>query len=426
MNPRERLEELKKKSLTLNMTRGQPGHNQRHVIPRDFYPAALHELGLKIDGIDITNYPVGSPDLKAIQGLPSLRKILAPMVDLDPDLICVNIHESMKLMADYLYRGFVHGVGKDAPPWERGKTKFIVFVPGYDRHFAMLERFGIEMIPVKLTRQNVSDNSFMDRVEELVAGDPQIVGLLGVFRYSNPTGFTFSDAAIKRMAEMKTACPHFRVIHDDAYCVHAFRGKRAEQLSIVTASKEAGNPERGVVFSSLSKIIAAGGTIAFMGANEEYLEFFRSILKIEQITPDKPKQAEIFYFLNNYPGGLNGLMQAHAEELRPRFDAVERVLQEELGESELVKSGKVSWETPDGGYFVSVDVVPGTSPRVIEICKDAGVAFTAASATYPKGMDTEKRNIRLAPSLPEVEEVELATRVFALAVQVAADESNNS
>jgi DNA-binding transcriptional MocR family regulator len=286
----------------------------------------------------------------------------------------------------------------------------IVTVPGYDRHFSLLDALGFEMVSVAIT----PDGPDMDAVEKLVASDPAIKGIMFVPTYSNPTGDTVSDETVRRLAGMKTAAPDFTIFADDAYRVHHLSDDPAEPLNLLRACESAGNPDRVYLFGSTSKITFAGAGIGFMASSEANVAYITRLIGFQSIGPNKIEQYRHVKFINSYPGGLDGLMRDHAANLRPKFEAVQSVLEKELGNGRYA-----TWTNPKGGYFVSLDTVCPVADRVVELAKGAGVALTPAGATYPHKNDPNNSNIRLSPSRPPVAEVAQAMEVVALCVKLA-------
>jgi DNA-binding transcriptional MocR family regulator len=292
-------------------------------------------------------------------------------------------------------------------------VKFVVTVPGYDRHFTMLEAMGIEMLPVGMT----SEGPAMDAVEQLVARDPAVKGLIFVPTYSNPTGDTVSDAVVRRLAKMETAARDFTIFADDAYAVHHLTEDPTQPLNLVKVCQAAGNPDRAILFGSTSKITFAGGGIGFMGANPATVNHLLELMGTQSIGPNKIEQYRHVLFLRSVAGGIPGLMRQHAALLRPKFEAVDQILERELG-----GQGLATWTKPKGGYFISLDTAQPVARRVVALAKSAGVALTPAGATFPGYVDPNNRNIRLSPTRPPLAEVKQATEVVAVCVQLASEE----
>jgi DNA-binding transcriptional MocR family regulator len=404
---RERYEALRALGLKLDLTRGQPGDDNF-----DLSNGMLHVLNEKHlvtpSQVAVRNYPGG------VLGLKEARELFAPVLGVKPEETLVGNNSSLAMMGTTLMWALLRGVVGSERPWVQGPVKFIVTVPGYDRHFTMLEALGIQMLPVRMTGQGPD----MDAVERIAASDPAVKGLIFVPTYSNPTGETISDEAVRRLASMKTAASDFTIIADDAYVVHHLEAPAKAPLNLLTACKEAGNPNRVLLFSSTSKITFAGAGLGFMGASVETLKLFADYLGSQMICPNKVEQYRHVLFLNSIPGGIPGLMQQHAALLKPKFDAVEAVLTKELG-----GKGLATWTKPTGGYFISLDTAKPVASRVVQLAKEAGVALTPAGATYPGGKDPENRNIRLAPTRPPVADVFPAMEVVSVCVALATEEA---
>lgn len=403
---RERFEAYKAMNLQLNMQRGQPSDADFDLSNGMLSILDDSEL-VTPSGIALRNYPGG------VAGLPEARELFATILGVRPAEMIVGNNASLMLMSHVLMWGMLRGL-KDSPaPWKNGPAKMIVTVPGYDRHFSLLETIGYEMVTVPMT----PDGPDIEAVEQLAANDPAVKGLFFVPMYSNPTGDTVSDEVVRRLAAMKTAAPDFTILADDAYAVHHLTDDPERPLNLLRACEEAGNPDRVYLFGSTSKITFAGAGIGFMGTSEANVAYISGLIGKQTIGPNKIEQYRHVKFLTSYPGGIAGLMAEHARILRPKFTAVQEVLQRELG-----GSGLASWTNPKGGYFVSLDTTLPVADRVVALAKEAGVALTPAGATYPFKKDPNNSNIRLAPSRPPVEEVRQAMEVVALCVQLASAE----
>jgi DNA-binding transcriptional MocR family regulator len=316
-----------------------------------------------------------------------------------------------------MHDAIVHSMLSPLPGGERRwvdepAVAFLCPVPGYDRHFALCERFGIEMIPVPMT----ADGPDVDVVEELVSTDPRIKGIWCVPKYSNPDGVTYSDETVRRLASMPTAAPDFRIFWDNAYAVHHLTDTEVEVADVLALAAEHGNPDRPFVFGSTSKITFAGGGVSFFGSSPANLKWLLALVAKRTIGPDKLNQLRHVQLLKD-AGGLRDHMRAHRALLKPKFDAVDRILTERLG-----GTGLATWSKPQGGYFVSLDVPAGCARRVVSLAKDAGIALTPAGATFPYGKDPEDRNIRIAPTFATLADVEGAIEGLAVCVRLAATE----
>ena len=310
-------------------------------------------------------------------------------------------------MYDSVQRAMQFGVSGCEPWNKQGKIKWICPVPGYDRHFAVTELFGIEMINVDMK----DDGPDMDKVEELIK-DPSVKGMWNVPKYSNPTGVVYSDAVVERLAKMKPAAPDFRLMWDNAYMVHALY-KQREQANILALAKKYGNEDMIYGFGSTSKITFAGAGVAFMYSSEKNIAEIKKQMNIQSIGPDKMVQLAHYRFLKSVDG-IYALMEKHADIMRPKFEAVIEILEEELGDTGIAK-----WTKPEGGYFISVDLTPGTAKKTVALAKEMGVVFTGAGATYPYKKDPNDSNLRIAPSLPPIDELVEATHIFAVAAKIA-------
>jgi DNA-binding transcriptional MocR family regulator len=355
-------------------------------------------------GIALRNYPGGQA------GLPEARELFATILGVRPQEMIVGNNASLKLMSNTLMWALLRGLKDSERPWVNQSPKMIVMVPGYDRHFSLLDALGFEMVSVAIT----PDGPDMDAVEKLAAADPAVKGIIFVPTYSNPTGDTVSDETVRRLAGMKTAAADFTIFADDAYRVHHLSDDPAEPLNLLRACEAAGNPDRVYLFGSTSKITFAGAGIGFMASSEANVAYITRLTGFQSIGPNKIEQYRHVKFINSYPGGLEGLMRDHAALLRPKYEAVQEVLERELG------SGRyATWTKPKGGYFVSLDTICPVADRVVELAKGAGVALTPAGATYPHEQDPNNSNIRLSPSRPPVAEVTQAMEVVALCVKLA-------
>jgi DNA-binding transcriptional MocR family regulator len=313
------------------------------------------------------------------------------------------------MMHDAVVRALLHGVPDGQGPWNRSKIKFLCPSPGYDRHFAICQHHGIEMIPVALD----ANGPDMTSVERLVGSDPSIKGMWCVPKYSNPTGQTYSAEVVRRLAGMRTAAPDFRLFWDNAYAVHDLYETTDPLLEILSACAEAGNPNRPIEFASTSKISFAGAGVAAMAASAANVADAKRHLAIQTIGPDKMNQLRHVRFFKD-AAGVRAHMQKHAALLRPKFEAVTRIFERDLGDS-----GLASWTKPRGGYFVSLDTLDGCASEVVKLADGAGVKLTPAGATFPLGIDPRGSNIRIAPSLPPASQVETAMEIVTLCVKLA-------
>ena len=397
-----RYQEFKAKGLKLDMTRGKPSAEQLSLAAALFVNLGAGDFAAS-DGTDTRNYG-------GVDGLPEMKALFADLLETSPSQVIIGGNSSLQLMHDAIVRAVLHGVPDGTSPWNRlPKVKFLCPVPGYDRHFAITEHYGIEMIPVDLTDEGPD----MDRVERLVAQDAAIKGMWTVPKYSNPTGVTYSDRIVARLAAMKTAAPDFRLIWDNAYAVHDLYAEGDRLANILALCEDAGHPNRPLVFASTSKVSFAGAGIAAMASSPANVADARKHIGIQTIGPDKVNQLRHTRFFKD-ADGVRAHMAKHAEILRPKFEAVTRIFDAALG-----GKGIATWTRPRGGYFVSLDTQDGCAAAVVKLADEAGVKLTNAGATYPYGKDPRDRNIRIAPSLPPLAQVEQAMHVVAACVELA-------
>lgn len=393
------------KGLSLNMARGKPSSAQLDLSMSmlDVIPSSASCTAE--NGTDLRNYGV-------VDGLPEAKALMASLLDDEPENVIVFGNSSLNIMYDTIMRCWVFGT-LGATPWSKlDKVKFVCPVPGYDRHFGVTEAFGIEMVPVPMTE----DGPDMDAVEELVANDSSFKGIWCVPKYSNPGGVTYSDDVVRRLASMKCAAEDFRIFWDNAYTVHHLYTDAAEQdqlLDIAKACKEAGTPNRYFKFASTSKITFPGSGVAAFAASADNIADTKKLLGAQTIGHDKINQMRHVLFLKDAEG-VAAHMAKHAEIIRPKFELVLKMLEEGLA-----GTGCGSWSNPRGGYFISFDAPEGTAKRIVSLAKDAGVTMTGAGATYPYKQDPRDSNIRIAPTLPPLEELEAAIEVFLCCVKLA-------
>lgn len=401
-----RYEEKKALNLHLDMSRGKPSATQLNVS-LGLMDALTSESELTAcDGIDCRNYG-------GLDGIPEAKQLMAEMMGTTPEHVIVFGNASLTIMYDSISRSYTHGVLGSTPWCQLDNVKFLCPVPGYDRHFAITERFGIEMINVPMT----DDGPDMDLVEQLVSSDPSIKGIWCVPKYSNPQGICYSDDTVRRFANLKPAAEDFRIYWDNAYVIHhLYEDKQMEILDIISECEKAGNPDMVYEFASTSKVSFPGSGIAALASSKANLEDVRNQLTIQTIGFDKLNQLRHAVFFKNLDG-LKAHMKKHADEMRPKFEAVLDVL-----EKELSGTGIGSWIKPLGGYFISFEAMEGCAKKIVEKCKDAGVVLTGAGATFPYGNDPKDSNIRIAPSFPTPEEMAEATDLFVLCVKLVSVE----
>lgn len=394
--------------LQLNMARGKPERAQL-----DLSMPMMDLLDSKSDcraedGTDCRNYG-------ELDGIPEAKQLMAEIMECRPEQVIVFGNASLNVMFDAVARYMLHGVCGGTPWCQQGKVKFLCPVPGYDRHFAVTECLGIEMINVPLGE----DGPDMDLVEQLVGSDPLIKGIWCVPKYANPTGISYSDEVVRRFATMKTAADDFRIFWDNAYCVHHLyeeADKQDQILNILDECEAAGNPDRVLEFASTSKITFAGAGISAMAASENNLKDAKAVMTIQTIGYDKLNQLRHVLFLKDR-AGVDAHMMKHAAIMRPKFEKVEQMLSEEI-----TPLGIGSWVSPRGGYFISFNTLPGCAKRTVALSKQAGVVLTGAGAPFPYGKDPEDTVIRLAPSFPSMDELIEATKIFICSVKLASVE----
>ncbi len=399
-------EDVKGKGLKLNMARGLPSAEQLDM-EADFFDTLHPESDFYSEaGIDCRNYG-------ELTGITEARKLMADMMEVSPDEVIVFGNSSLNIMYDTVCRSVVLGVCGSTPWCKLDKVKFLCPVPGYDRHFAITEQFGIEMINIPLH----NDGPDMDMVEEYVNNDPAVKGIWCVPKYSNPSGITYSDEVVRRFANLKPAAEDFRIYWDNAYTIHhLYNGKEAELLEILEECKKAGNPDMVFKFCSTSKVTFPGSGIAALAASENNLAFVKKIISIQTIGHDKLNQLRHVRYFKNIDG-MKAHMKKHAAIVRPKFELVVDVLKKELESLEIG-----TWTNPNGGYFISFNSLPGCAKRIVAMCRDAGVTLTGAGAAYPYKKDPEDSNIRIAPTYPSMEELAKALEVFVICVKLASAE----
>lgn len=395
-------EEVKKKNLKLDMSRGKPGKAQLDLVS-DILTVLSTPDDCMDGGLDVRNYG-------ELSGIPSCRRLFAELLGTKPEEIFVGGNASLNLMYDVISKGFTHGLLHSPRPWSREETvKFLCPSPGYDRHFKVTESFGMELITIAMTETGPD----MDAVEEAVK-DPAVKGIWCVPKYSNPQGIIYSDETIARLAALKPAAPDFTIMWDNAYCIHEFDGDFVPFQDILTLCREAGNPDMVYEFASTSKVTLPGAGVAVFATSEANMAYMKKLLTIEVISYDKVNQLRHVRYLKDKAHTLE-LMKKHAAVMKPKFDAVADAL-----DREIKPLGIGSWCRPKGGYFISYDAMPGTAKRALALCKEAGIVMTGAGATFPYGVDPQDSNIRIAPSLPPVSELEAAIEVFCICVRMAA------
>ena len=397
-----RYEHLSDEGLKLDMSRGKPSKLQLDLVS-DMLTVLTDPAECIIEGNDCRNYG-------DLAGLKCCREYWADVLGCKPTEIFVGGNASLSLMHDLITRAYTHGLLDSPRPWCKEETvKFLCPSPGYDRHFRITESFGFELIAVPMT----PDGPDMDLVEELVK-DPAVKGIWCVPKYSNPQGYSYSEETVDRFANLKPAAPDFVIMWDNAYCVHEFEGEFEPFRDIISLCAEAGRPNMAYEFASTSKITFPGAGISAMASSEENIAYHLKLISIQTISYDKINQLRHVKYLKDKAHTLE-LMKKHAVIMAPKFEMVLRLLR-----SELTNKGIAHWHHPKGGYFVCVAAMPGTATRTLELCKQAGVTMTDAGATYPYGQDPQDSMIRIAPSLPPVEELYKAMQVFCVSLKLAA------
>ena len=398
-------EEIKALGLSLDMSRGKPGADQLDLSV-DMLNVIVNADDCKADnGFDCRNYGV-------LDGIPECKKLFADMLQVDAKNVIIGGSSSLNLMYDYLNQCMYLGVAGCEPWSKQGKVKFICNVPGYDRHFAITEFFGIEMISVEMD-DNGPD---VQKIAELVK-DPMVKGMFCVPKYSNPTGVTYSDEKVRALASLKPAAKDFRVIWDNAYIVHELTDTPDKLLNIFDACKEFGTEDYFVEFTSTSKITFPGAGVSAIAASDSNIAEIKKRLNFQTISYDKLNQLRHVKYLNDVDG-IKAYMQKHAEIIAPKFQIVLDMLAREIKPLGIGK-----WVEAKGGYFISYDTVGSSAKRIGELCKDAGLVLTTVGATYPYGIDPEDKNIRIAPTFPSVENLKKAMEVFCLCAKLAAIEA---
>ena len=405
---KERLEqqfnEYKGKGLKLDMSRGKPSPDQL-----DLSMEIMDHYGneyVSENGIDCRNYGL-------LDGIPEAKAIFSEMLEVSSEQIIIGGNSSLQLMYDFVIRALQLGVLGSEKPWcKYDKVKFLCPVPGYDRHFAICESLGIEMINIDYK----SDGPDMDEVERLVSSDESIKGIWCVPMYSNPTGISYSDEVVRRFAMLKPAAKDFRILWDNAYCVHHLSDEHDKIINIIEECEKAGNPDMVVEFASTSKISFPGSGVAVIAASRANIDFIKSQLTFQTIGYDKLNQLHHVQYFRD----INGIMEhmkRHAAIVKPKFDAVLSAL-----DREIAPLGIGEWNSPRGGYFISFDSLDGCAKRIVGLAKDAGVVMTGAGATYPYCRDPRDSNIRIAPTYPTVDELNLAMEIFCICVKLASVE----
>ena len=397
----ERYSGFKSRNITLDITRGKPCSEQLDLsmglldcVNADRYSAE--------DGSDCRNYG-------GLDGIPEAKLLFSQLMQVDVDEIIIGGNSSLNMMHDTFMRAMVNGITENSPPWKLlSKVKFLCPSPGYDRHFFICEYLGVEMIPVEMK----ADGPDMDVIEELTAKDDSIKGIWCVPKYSNPTGTVYSDDVVERLANMKTKAEDFTIFWDNAYAFHHLGNKHARVKDILNACKQAGNPDRVLMWGSTSKMTFASAGLAVMAGSKANMQRAKKQMSFQTIGPDKLNQLRHVRFFKN-ANAVEDHMQQHAAILKPKFDAVQSALEKELEGKNIA-----DWSRPQGGYFVSLDTMDGCAAAVVQLAAEAGLKLTPAGSTYPYMKDPLDRNIRLAPSFPPLEDIQLGMELVGICIQL--------
>lgn len=394
------------RNLKLDMSRGKPGKAQLDLTA-DMLDCVNSNMELKAeDGLDVRNYG-------GLDGIPEAKRLFSQLLDVSPDEIVIGGNSSLNLMYDMVSRAMLFGTEEDCKPWcKLDKVKFLCPVPGYDRHFAITEQFGIEMINIDMT----SEGPDMDTVERLVSADEAIKGIWCVPMYSNPDGITYSDETVRRFAALKPAAKDFRIFWDNAYCVHHLGEVHDHLLNIMDECKQRGSEDMVYEFASTSKVSFPGSGVAVIASSRKNIARLKNQLSFQTIGYDKINQLRhVRYFKD--ADGIREHMKKHAAIIKPKFDLVLQML-----EQEIAPLGIGTWNKPNGGYFISFNAMEGCASRIYELCQKGGVVLTKAGATFPYEKDPKDSNIRIAPTFPPLDELALAMQLFCICVKLASVE----
>ena len=397
----KRYAEFQSRQITLDMTRGKPCAEQLDLA-LGMIAGDIGNAYSSPNGLDCRNYG-------GLDGIPEAKILFADYMGVEPDELILGGNSSLNMMHDTILRAMVKGVAAGTPPWgQLPKVKFLCPSPGYDRHFFICEYLGIEMIPIDMSESGPD----MDSVEDLVAADADIKGIWCVPKYSNPTGAVYSDEVVERLANMKTRAADFRIFWDNAYAVHHLTDSPPALKNMLAACKQAGNPDRVFMFGSTSKISFAGAGLAIMAGSQKNMQWVTNQMAFQTIGPDKLNQLRHTLFFKDM-GGIESHMKKHAAIIKPKFDAVQSILENELNGKNIA-----GWSKPQGGYFVSIDTLEGCAAAVIEKAAEAGVKLTPAGSAYPYKKDPLDRNIRIAPTFPPLDDVRVAMELVAVCIQL--------
>ena len=402
----KQFEDAKGMGLKLDMSRGKPTSAQLDMTMGLMDVLNSDSDMMTMDGVDTRNYGL-------LDGIIEAKHLLADVMSVPAENVIVYGNSSLAIMYDTISRSVTHGVMGSTPWCKLEQVKFLCPVPGYDRHFAITEHFGIEMILIPMTPEGPD----MDLVEKYVNEDPAVKGIWCVPKYSNPQGISYSDETVRRFAALKPAAEDFRIYWDNAYAIHHLYEEKQDQiLEILSECEKAGHPDMVYEFCSTSKITFSGSGIAAMASSPANLADVKKTLTLQTIGHDKVNQLRHARYFKNVEG-MMAHMKKHADILRPKFEAVLSVLDRELG-----GLGIGEWTRPLGGYFISFDAMEGCAKAIVEKCKEAGVVLTGAGATFPYGKDPQDSNIRIAPTFPTSEDMAKATDIFVLCVKLVSVE----
>ena len=395
----------KNQGLKLDMSRGKPSSEQLDISVKMLDIINSGSNCKTKDGIDCRNYGL-------LDGIPEIKELFAKIMQVPSKWVIAGGNSSLNMMFDTFTCFMTHGVSNCKPWIKQDKIKFLCPCPGYDRHFSILDYYNVEPIVIDMN----SDGPDMNMIENLIENDDSIKGIWCVPKYSNPTGITYSDEVVKRFAKLKPKAKDFRIFWDDAYAIHDINDNHDKLLSIMNESIKNGTEDNVIVFCSTSKITFPGSGVAAMAASKNNLKVIKKRYSVQTIGYDKINQLRHMHFFKDFDGVLKH-MQKHKKILKPKFDVVINKLKENFSENKLVR-----WSEPNGGYFVSVDVFNGCASRVVELCKNAGLILTPAGSTYPKDKDFKDSNIRIAPTYPQIEELEKAMDLFCVSIKIASVE----
>lgn len=394
---------FKARGLKLDMSRGKPCSEQLDLTMPMLDTINSESDILSENGTDCRNYGI-------LDGISEAKKLFADILEVSPDEIVVGGNSSLNIMYDMITRAMLFGtVGSERPWCKEEKIKFLTPVPGYDRHFAICEKLGIEMINIPMGEYGPD----MDMIEDLVSKDASIKGIWCVPMYSNPEGKTYSDETVKRFANLKPAAPDFRIFWDNAYCIHHLSDTPDKLLNIMDECKKNKTENSVYIFASTSKITFSGSGVAVMAASKENIAEMKKSMTVQTIGHDKLNMLRHVRFFKNKENVLSH-MKKHSDIIAPKFEAVLSAL-----DKEIAPIGGCDWTKPNGGYFISFNAPEGCAKRIVELCKEAGVVLTGAGATFPYGKDPDDKNIRIAPTYPSVSDLSLATELFCICVKLA-------